>query len=126
MEDKIKKVNELLLKGEPDNISEDTYSGFKKSGYSPQYVVDAMNAVFGIDGWGFKDIYNKFANGEVVAKVKVWIGDITISRTAYGGEVKREKQNYGDCKKSAQTDALKKALSYFSVGNRAYHGKLSK
>ncbi len=30
----------------------------------------------------------------------------------------------GDARKGAQTDALKKGLSYFGIGNRAYHGLL--
>jgi recombination DNA repair RAD52 pathway protein len=131
--EKVKKVNKILLKGEPHNITEDLYSGFKATGYKPQYIVDAMNQVFGIDGWGFDEISNKIVGAdyelEAVANVKVFIGE--SYRYAYGGKKFQWQKDgeskitdYADAKKSAQTDAIKKALSYFSVGNRAYHGKL--
>lgn len=138
LEESVKEVNKILKEGEPENITADKSRGFEMTGYSPQYVVDAMNKVFGLDGWGFEDIYNKIADKEAVAHVRVWLkvdDDHTIERTAYGSKVLVEKTDketgkkrvlttYGDAKKSAQTDGLKKALSYFSIGNRAYHGKL--
>lgn len=126
LEKKVKEVNEILKNGEPDNVTADKSRGFQLTGYSPQYVVDAMNKVFGLEGWGFEDIYNKISNGEAVAHVRVWLQteENAVERTAYGSKVMLEKTSYGDAKKSAQTDGLKKALSYFSIGNRAYHGKL--
>ena len=128
----VKRVNEILKAGEPNNISVDSYSNY--SGYRPQYVVDAMNQVFGVHSWGFEEIgthtvknaitTKKGQNDLAVSKVEVWIVDKEIKRPAWGqNQVTRG--DYGDAKKSAQTDALKKALSYFSVGNRAYHGKLN-
>jgi len=123
----VKKVNKILKDGEPGNITADKSRGFEMTGYSPQYVVDAMNEVFGLDGWGFEDIYNKVADKEAVAHVRVWLKldeERVVERTAYGSKRLLEKTSYGDAKKSAQTDGLKKALSYFSIGNRAYHGKL--
>lgn len=123
-----KKVNKILKDGEPDNVTSDPSRGFDMTGYSPQYVVDAMNEVFGLDGWGFEDIYNKVADKEAVAHVRVWLKldeNRAVERTAYGSKQLLDKTSYGDAKKSAQTDAIKKALSYFSIGNRAYHGKLT-
>lgn len=126
LETKVQEVNKILKDGEPDNITADKSRGFVMTGYTPQYVVDAMNKVFGLEGWGFEDIYNKIADREAVAHVRVWLKteEGTVERTAYGSKVMFEKTSYGDAKKSAQTDGLKKALSYFSIGNRAYHGKL--
>lgn len=134
LEQKIKKINKILKDGEPGNITEDNSRGFVLSGYDPQYVIDAMNTVLGVRQWGFEDIYNKVAGGEAVAHIRAWVeyGEGgKIERTAYGSKkiiFKGEKQltSFGDAKKSAQTDAIKKALSYFSIGNRAYHGKLKK
>lgn len=128
MEEKIKKVNKILKKGEPKNITEDKTRGFSSTGYDPQYIIDAMNKVFGIEGWGFEDLYNKTFENETVAKIRAWlsVGDNEVSRTAYGSKKILEKTWLGDAKKSAQTDAIKKALSYFSIGNRAYHGRLKK
>lgn len=126
MEDKVKQVNQILKDGEPGNITADKSRGFELTGYDPQYVVDAMNKVFGVEGWGFEDIYNKIAEKEAVAHIRVFLtdGENRYERTAYGSKRMMEKTSFGDAKKSAQTDALKKALSYFSIGNRAYHGKL--
>ncbi|MHA1400174.1 MAG: Rad52/Rad22 family DNA repair protein [Candidatus Heimdallarchaeaceae archaeon] len=126
---KIKEVNKILKAGEPNNITVDTYSGY--TGYKPQSVVDAMNEVFGIDGWGFLEIETHTVKGAIttkrgkndlaVSKIEAWIGD--VKRQAWG-QNQVTKGEYGHAKKSAQTDALKKALSYFSIGSRAYHGEL--
>ena len=131
IEEKVKKVNEVLKKNEPDNISVDTYS--KMTGYKPQYVVDAMNQVFGFDGWGFDEISNELVdkdeNGKpklALANIRVWLrnGEKKVLATSYG-QSRVTRGDYGDAKKGAQTDAIKKGLSYFSIGNRAYHGLLS-
>lgn len=136
--EKVQKVNELLVKDEPKNVSHDSYSGF--TGYEPQYIMDAMNEVFGLDGWGFKDVSNEVGKVEVIAKVRVWLlagidenkRKIRVYRSAYGGKKNQLKKGsetdwnmtWGDCRKSAQTDALKKALSYFSIGNKPFKGDL--
>lgn len=125
------KVNKILEAGEPNNISEDSYTGY--SGYSPQSVIDALNEAIGNDGWGFDEISNevitintKEGEGQLaLANVKVWVGNRENYRTAYG-QSRVTRGDTGDAMKGAQTDALKKALSYFSVGNRAYLGLLDK
>jgi recombination DNA repair RAD52 pathway protein len=128
-EEKIKAVNKILLDGEPKNISIDNYSGF--TGYKPQYIVDAMNAVFKIGQWGFEEVASEIVTHQTekgtsslaIAQVKVWIKDIEFKPVGYG-QSRVTKGDTGDAKKGAQTDAIKKALSYFSIGNRAYHGLL--
>lgn len=119
-------VNQLLLDGEPTNISTDPYSSY--SGYKPQAVVDAMNEVFGIGGWGFKELSSEVTSDEkttmAISQVEAFLHDIEF-RPAAWGQQKVTRGDIGDAKKGAQTDALKKALSYFSIGNRAYHGLLS-
>lgn len=115
--------------GEPNNISHDSYSGF--TGYKPQYIVDAMNAVFKIGNWGFEEIATEISTQPTdkgtaslaIAQVKVWIKSIEFAPVGYG-QSRVTKGDRGDAKKGAQTDAIKKALSYFSIGNRAYHGLL--
>lgn len=122
---RVQEVNALLLKGEPDNITHDDHSD--QTGYKPQAVIDAMNAVF-FDAWGFKQLSNEFENdgknGNVaVAHIEVWLDGIAWHPTAYGqGKVTRG--DVGDARKSGQTDGIKKGLSYFSIGNRAYNGLL--
>src|SRR5437763_351841 len=128
IEEKIKAVNKILQEGEPGNISVDAYSGF--TGYKPQFIVDAMNAVFGIGGWGFDEMQtaleglnDKGLPSLAVGQVKVWIKGIDFHPVGWG-QSRITKGDIGDAKKGAQTDAIKKALSYFSIGNRAYHGLL--
>src|SRR6266446_3032886 len=128
-EEKVKAINRMLKDGEPGNISVDNYSGF--TGYKPQYLIDAMNAVFGIGKWGFEELFAEVLTSQTekgtaslaVAQVKVWLKDVASTPVGWG-QSHVTKGDVGDAKKGAQTDAIKKALSYFSVGNRAYHGLL--
>src|SRR5690348_6307340 len=84
VEEKIKAVNKVLQDGEPANVSVDSYSGF--TGYKPQYIIDAMNAVFGIGGWGFEEISSEIVSHQTekgtsslaVTQVKVWIKNISF------------------------------------------------
>jgi hypothetical protein len=42
------------------------------------------------------------------------------------GQARVTKGDLGDARKGAQTDAIKKVLSSFSIGNRAYKSQLVK
>jgi len=129
VQEKIKAVNRMLQEGEPGNISVDNYSHF--TGYKPQFIVDAMNVVFGIGGWGFEELSAEVLTSQTekgtaslaVAQVKAWLKDVACTPVGWG-QSRVTKGDVGDAKKGAQTDAIKKALSYFSIGNRAYHGLL--
>jgi Rad52/22 family double-strand break repair protein len=114
-------VNALLLKGEPTNISVDTYSHY--TGYKPQYIIDAMNEVFQPGNWGFEELESTLEGGLAIAKVRVWLKGVDFQPAAWG-QARVTKGDLGDARKGAQTDGLKKALSYFSIGNRAYQGLL--
>ena len=129
VEEKIRTGNKILHEGEPKNISIDNYSGY--SGYRPQFIFDALNAVFKIGGWGFEEVASEIVTHQTekgnsslaIAQVKVWLKGIDFQPSSYG-QSRVTKGDVGDAKKGAQTDAIKKALSYFSIGNRAYHGLL--
>ncbi len=129
VEEKIKAVNQILHDGEPGNISSDDFNGF--TGYKPQYIIDAMNAIFKIGGWGFEEVTSEIVSYQTdkgsanlaVAQVKVWLKDIAFQPTGWG-QARITKGDVGDSRKGAQTDAIKKALSYYSLGNRAFHGLL--
>ena len=90
-----------------------------------------MNAVFKIGQWGFEVVSSEIVSHQTekgnsslaIAQVKVWIKTIDFMPVGYG-QSRVTKGDIGDAKKGAQTDAIKKALSYFSIGNRAYHGLL--
>src|SRR5258708_39872658 len=90
VEEKIKAVNQLLHDGEPGNISIDNYSGY--TGYKPQYLIDAMNAVFKIGSWGFEEVGAEIVTHEAekgnsslaIAHVKVWLKGIDFQALSYG------------------------------------------
>lgn len=126
MKDKIKKANDILEKGEPNNWSKD-HKGY--SGYKPQAVIDAVNEAeidFDLelletserDSGRFDK--NKNPIKDVLTKIKITIGGRKIDAVASHPIM----DDYGDAMKSAQTDAMKKAFAHFSIGNRAYHGLL--
>jgi Rad52/22 family double-strand break repair protein len=124
MNELVRRVNELLQAGEPGNISVDTYSGY--SGYEPQAIVDAMNEVLW-GKWGFAEISSELVETDkgpvAVCQVSVSLADNEFHPVGWG-QNRVTKGDVGDARKGAQTDAIKKALSYFSIGNRAYHGLL--
>ena len=124
---KVEKINDILLRGEPGNVQRDErYGGRVLTGYTPQAVVDAVNKTLGPDGWTYTvDIvsthnHDTAKSSYAVAKVCVRIGD--VQREAFGEGT--SPGGPGEALKSATTDALKKALAAFSIGNRAYHGLL--
>ena len=125
MNEKVVAVNSILEAGEPANISIDEHSGY--TGYKPQSVIDTMNEVLWGE-WGFEEISNEIIAGDkggiAVAKVKVWLKGVDFQPTGWG-QNRVTRGDVGDAHKGAQTDAIKKTLSYFSIGNRAYHGLLS-
>jgi len=120
LKEQIAKVNELLAAGEPNNISHDAYAGY--TGYKPQYVVQACNEGLGYDGWGFEELEMKVTDTLAICHVSVWIKDVK-PKTAWG-QSRITKGDIGDAMKGAQTDALKKGLAYFDIGDRAYFGLL--
>jgi hypothetical protein len=122
---KVERVNALLLAGEPGNVTTDEHAGY--TGYKPQAIVDAMNEGFGIGEWGFEEVSSEIVPGDkgalAIAQVSVWLKGIDFKPTSWG-QNRVTRGDIGDAKKGAQTDAIKKGLSYFSIGNRAYHGLL--
>lgn len=122
----IQEVNNHLQEAEPKSITYDDYK--ENTGYKPQYVIDAMNNAF-MGSWGFNELSSEIVptpDGKgllAVCKVEVWIEGINWKPSAYG-ESNVTRGALGDARKGAQTDALKKALCYFSIGSRAYKGEI--
>ena len=126
----IKKINEILKAGEEKGNFSNDHKGY--AGYKPQSIIDAVNTEF-IGDWSVevidKDKYisaKKDKNGNIIQNVVVWV-KVTLSGTSFTACASHPIiDDIGDAWKSAQTDATKKALSHFSIGNRAYHGLLGK
>lgn len=90
-------------------------------GYQPQKVFDAMNEVFGPDGWLHKIVSMEYTETQVIASISVTLGDRTAEQF---GEHRIMKGDKGSACKSAVTDGIQKALSLFGVGAKAYRGEL--
>ena len=75
------------------------------------YVIATANRIFGFDGWNCQTIEMKLVKENpisYVARVRVTVGDVV--REGFGGAEGRDHEN---TVKSAETDALKRALKSF-------------
>ncbi len=128
MNEKVEQVNKILQAGEPGNITTDDHAKYASTGYKPQSIVDAMNEVFW-NAWGFEELNSELLLSKdgmptlAICQVSVRLKDVDWQPVGWG-QARIVSGDIGDAKKGAQTDAIKKALSYFSIGNRAYHGLL--
>lgn len=131
--DKIQAVNALLKAQEPLSVAEEDPDGM--IGYKVQFTIDAMNHVFGVGHWSVEDlsgeiehevfeVSGKAKRQVAVSKVKVRIDGSDVQSTAYG-QSPIVAGNYGDAKKGAQSDAMKKALAFFSIATRSFSGELN-
>lgn len=123
---KICEVNRTLEVSEPGNVQTETHAGREFTGYLPQAVIDAVNENIGPENWAYTvEVISTSTNQKSVqACVKVTLTIMGVSREAFGGGI--SPSSPGDALKGATTDALKKALGAFSIGNRAFLGLLEK
>lgn len=106
----------------------DTRKGYDTTGYGYQFVVDRLNEVCGLDGWGFsyevlREVEGKYRNDQTfydfTVNVTVSIGE--TSRTCVGGHIST---SHADALKGAITNGLKKTAAFFGVGAEAYRGTI--
>lgn len=105
-------------------------------GLRPQYIIDAVNQVFGPENWrcnaganglGDKALRLEARDGTWHALVLVTVGlrvpgdTVEVVRFAWGAAVMPDA---GDALNAATTHALCKAFSRFSIGSDAYRGLL--
>lgn len=79
-------------------------------------VADRLDDVFGVDGW--QDDYEPLADGNVLCRLKVKIGDEWIGKTDVGGP--SEQPDGGDRVKAAFSDALKRTAVKLGIGRYLY------
>ena len=79
-------------------------------------VMDRLDEVLGVAGW--QDSYEFLPDGSCLCKLRLRIGEQWITRMDVGGE--SEQQDEGDRRKSAVSDALKRAAVKFAVGRYLY------
>ena len=110
---------------------EQSKKGYDTTGYGYQFVVNRLNEVLGLRGWGYtykilkelEGVYEKSNNNfyEVTMEVGLWILSEDNIRYAVGGHTAR---SYSDAVKGALTNAFKKAAAFWGVGRQAYEGTL--
>lgn len=117
-------INAELLAGEPGNISQDQQTGYL--GYSPQCVVDALNAHLGADRWRYDldaiEVLEKKVEVRLSLSIRTDDGEWLSHGAQFGGATAG--RDLTDGKKAAITDAVKKALAWWGIGNRPYRGEL--
>lgn len=79
-------------------------------------IQDRLDEVFGVGGW--QDEYQLVADGSVVCKLSVRIGDDWVSKMDVGSP--SEQPDGGDRLKAAFSDALKRAAVKLGVGRYLY------
>lgn len=126
--ERIAQVNEILASFGAVAIETDQ-KGY--TGYSAQYVMDAVNQALGFDGWRYDLVSHQVEkSGEKAHRAMVLLqlsirmddGSWFCRGPVVGGGTNGDGP---DALKGAITDGLKKAFSQWSIGNRAYRGELS-
>src|SRR5437773_7797711 len=79
-------------------------------------VQNRLDEVLGVDGW--QDDYECLADGSVVCRLRLRMGDEWITKVDVGGP--SEQPDGGDRLKAAFSDALKRAAVKFGVGRYLY------
>jgi hypothetical protein len=79
-------------------------------------IQDRLDEVLGVDGW--QDDYECLADGSVLCRLRLRLGDEWITKVDVGGP--SEQPDGGDRMKAAFSDALKRAAVKFGVGRYLY------
>lgn len=79
-------------------------------------IMDRLDSVVGVMGW--KDAYRILDDGCVVCKLSIQIGDKWITKSDVGSP--SEQGDFGDRRKAAFSDALKRAAVKFGIGRYLY------
>src|SRR6516164_9678922 len=79
-------------------------------------IQDRLDEVLGVTGW--QDEYECLADGSVVCRLRLRLGDEWITKMDVGGQ--SEQPDEGDRRKAAFSDALKRAAVKFGVGRYLY------
>jgi hypothetical protein len=79
-------------------------------------IQDRLDDVLGVSGW--QDEYECLADGSVVCRLHLRLGDEWITKMDVGGQ--SEQPDEGDRRKAAFSDALKRAAVKFGIGRYLY------
>jgi len=101
------------------------------TGYKVQYVVDAVNEVIGAENWRWEHPEVEAARNpsglsstaSVAVMLYIRVGDEWLTKGPVTGDSLNPVE--ADAMKGALSDGLKKSFAYWSIGNKAYRGKLN-
>jgi hypothetical protein len=79
-------------------------------------IQDRLDEVLGVEGW--QDDYEALADGSVICRLKLKLGQRWITKVDVGGP--SEQPDGGDRMKAAFSDALKRAAVKFGIGRYLY------
>jgi hypothetical protein len=82
-------------------------------------IQDRLDDVLGVMGW--QDSYQSLPDGSVVCRLRIRLGAEWITKEDVGGQ--SEQPDEGDRRKSAFSDALKRAAVKFGIGRYLYRVK---
>lgn len=134
MQSKVKEINDRLRSFGEKAVQQNNIPGRGQvTGYKPQYVLDAINAVLGQTEWRWEIIDEKIylpndqgKGGSVVVRIALYVrvdGEWLRKGDHYGG-AKITMGFVGDALKAAVTDGLQKVFSTMSVARDSYSGIL--
>lgn len=123
-----KAIDELPPEAIERAPKEVTRKGYDTTGYQYQYLVNVINEVVGVNNWSndfriIKEIEGKWNTGKSFFEITIEM-ELTIlgaKRKASGGH---KSEMYFDAHKGAITNSIKKTLSLFSIGKKAFEGVL--
>lgn len=138
LSDRIRAANELLVSWEPLCVTADPTTDY--IGYKAQFIVDAMNSAIGPENWYYEvgaptvrtEETRRGETEEYEFLLRLYLNvaapgeapSFLCKGPVYGGG--RGDRDETDGKKAGISDALKKAASYWGIGNKAYRGELTK
>jgi len=100
----------------------DSSRGFNLTSIKPQYIVERLNVVLGVNNWVFRSKEERIGEGVLCSgELLISNGAKQVGRESAGFALVK-KLRWGDAYKSAKTDALSKAASHFGIGNDVFKG----
>lgn len=107
--------------------SEDNSRGFKLTTINAYYIIERLNTALGIcgEGWWFnvKEWIKNEKEVICIGDLLYFDGDKPCSVKDVVGSHKVVHENWGDCYKSARTNAISKGASELEVGLNVYKGE---
>jgi len=107
---------------------EDTRKGYDTTGYQYQYLVNVLNDVVTPSGWSIDYTVDRVFEGKTSKGQDSYDVTVDLELDILGNKKKcaggHRSTSYGDAKKGAITNALKKTLALYGIGKKAYEGTI--